>query len=319
MADEVQKYLDSGGVSHLYVIIKSKLTNFFEGMFVKKRNDGYDLSQNDFTNEYKKQLDDLKTNPPSTGSVEELLIVEVVLEETSESISISIEEEELDKLRSYDMDKKLYLRIKDTSVYLDFLPMRSGSDNMAFYVLTNENNSMIVIDITLDDGSCEIISESIVNTESLVDIIQDFDSGNISDESVPSVSAVVNFIGSYLGAANGAASLDENGKVPMSQLPSYVDDVVEGYFNEDDKKFYGECNEESGVKTYSNEIEGESSKIYIDLNSSMTYRYGGTVFVPIESFINISPLTNDEIDNIIKNLEEASEWGETDVVSRKIF
>lgn len=34
-----------------------------------------------------------------------------------------------------------------------------------------------------------------------------------------------------VGAANGVASLNENGKVPSSQLPSYVDDVIEGYLN----------------------------------------------------------------------------------------
>ena len=31
-----------------------------------------------------------------------------------------------------------------------------------------------------------------------------------------------------MGAANGVATLDGDGKVPSSQLPSYVDDVVEG-------------------------------------------------------------------------------------------
>ena len=32
------------------------------------------------------------------------------------------------------------------------------------------------------------------------------------------------------GAASGVAELDANGKVPSSQLPAYVDDVVEGYY-----------------------------------------------------------------------------------------
>ena len=41
---------------------------------------------------------------------------------------------------------------------------------------------------------------------------------------------------SLKGAVNGLAELDANGKVPSSQLPSYVDDVVEGYLN--NGKFY---------------------------------------------------------------------------------
>ena len=39
-----------------------------------------------------------------------------------------------------------------------------------------------------------------------------------------------------IGAANGVASLNAEGKVPASQLPSYVDDVIEGYIM--DGKFY---------------------------------------------------------------------------------
>ena len=34
-----------------------------------------------------------------------------------------------------------------------------------------------------------------------------------------------------LGAKNGVAQLDASGTVPASQLPSYVDDVIEGYLN----------------------------------------------------------------------------------------
>ena len=33
---------------------------------------------------------------------------------------------------------------------------------------------------------------------------------------------------SLKGAANGLAELDSNGKVPSAQLPSFVDDVIEG-------------------------------------------------------------------------------------------
>jgi hypothetical protein len=43
-----------------------------------------------------------------------------------------------------------------------------------------------------------------------------------------------------IGVANGLATLDSNGKVPSSQLPSYVDDVIEGYYH--DNKFYSTRN-----------------------------------------------------------------------------
>ena len=74
------------------------------------------------------------------------------------------------------------------------------------------------------------------------------------------------------GAANGVAELDSTGKVPASQLPAYVDDVVEGYLN--NSKFYKES-------SYTTEITGETGKIYIDLSTSKTYRWSGSAFVVI--------------------------------------
>lgn len=77
---------------------------------------------------------------------------------------------------------------------------------------------------------------------------------------------------SLKGVNSGLAELDENGKVPASQLPSYVDDVIEGYFSED--KFYEE-------DSYETEITGESGKIYTDLATNKTYRWSGTTFTEI--------------------------------------
>ena len=76
--------------------------------------------------------------------------------------------------------------------------------------------------------------------------------------------------------ANGIASLDENGKVPSSQLPSYVDDVIEGYLSEG--KFYKES-------AHTTEITGESGKIYVDLTTSKTYRWSGTAYAVISETI----------------------------------
>lgn len=56
------------------------------------------------------------------------------------------------------------------------------------------------------------------------------------------------------GAANGVAELDANGKVPSSQLPSYVDDVLE---------FAGKANFPAS---------GETGKIYTDTDTNLTYR-----------------------------------------------
>ncbi len=80
---------------------------------------------------------------------------------------------------------------------------------------------------------------------------------------------------SLIGVADGVAELDSTGKVPDSQLPSY-EDVVEGYYNELDGKFYAE-------DTFQTEIEGEANKIYIDLPNNTTYRWDETGFIQIGS------------------------------------
>lgn len=74
------------------------------------------------------------------------------------------------------------------------------------------------------------------------------------------------------GTNGGVAELDSNGKVPSSQLPSYVDDVIEGYYY--NNKFY----EDSAHTT---EITGATGKIYIDLVSNKTYRWSGTGYAEI--------------------------------------
>lgn len=81
---------------------------------------------------------------------------------------------------------------------------------------------------------------------------------------------------SLVGAKNGVASLDANGLVPAAQLPSFVDDVIEGYLNAG--KFYKE-------EAHTNVIDGETGKIYVDLASLKTYRWSGTAFVVISETI----------------------------------
>jgi hypothetical protein len=59
---------------------------------------------------------------------------------------------------------------------------------------------------------------------------------------------------SLKGANNGLAELDSNGFVKNSQLPSYVDDVLEY----------------TSISLFP--TVGESGKIYIDTTTNLTYR-----------------------------------------------
>lgn len=65
------------------------------------------------------------------------------------------------------------------------------------------------------------------------------------------------------GKANGLASLDDSGKVPSTQLPSYVDDVLE--FTQLDQL----------------PNPGESGKIYVVTSTNLQYRWSGSDYVEI--------------------------------------
>jgi phage-related tail fiber protein len=67
------------------------------------------------------------------------------------------------------------------------------------------------------------------------------------------------------GIANGYASLDGAGKVPSSQLPSFVDDVKE----------YADL--------ASFPATGETDKIYVAIDTNKTYRWGGSTYVEISA------------------------------------
>lgn len=74
---------------------------------------------------------------------------------------------------------------------------------------------------------------------------------------------------SQKGQANGVAELDDAGKVPTSQLPSYVDDVLE-YDN---------------LTLFPS--EGETGKIYVAKDTNLTYRWSGTSYVEISQSLAI--------------------------------
>lgn len=69
-----------------------------------------------------------------------------------------------------------------------------------------------------------------------------------------------------------------NGKVPTSQLPSYVSGTVEGYYY--NGAFYSDS-EHTQTLTPSSEI------IYVDLDSNNTYRWSGSVYVEISASLTL--------------------------------
>lgn len=73
------------------------------------------------------------------------------------------------------------------------------------------------------------------------------------------------------GVANGIAELDANGHVPASQLPSYVDDILE--YN--------------SVANFPVAAGAEAGKIYVDTSTNTSYRWSGSQYTKVASDLSL--------------------------------
>lgn len=98
-------------------------------------------------------------------------------------------------------------------------------------------------------------------------------SGNVTvtkeDVGLGNVKNAAQVLRSEMGAKSGVATLDSSGKVPSSQLPSYVDDVLE---------YASKANFPSA---------GETGKIYVSTNDNKTWRWSGTAYVEISQGVTL--------------------------------
>lgn len=103
------------------------------------------------------------------------------------------------------------------------------------------------------------------------------------------------------GVAGGVATLDNGGKVPTSQLPSYVDDVIEVYARDGQTALSANWLALDAQGTQP--VTPEGGKIYVLLAASGDYaadsqfRWGGTTYVKMNDG-GVSEITNAEIDAI---------------------
>lgn len=113
-------------------------------------------------------------------------------------------------------------------------------------------------------------------------------------------------------------ALLEGGKIKPSLLPSYVDDVVEGYLN--NNKFYKTRTGAEGSYTYDNQIESEEGKIYVDLATNIQYRFSGTIFSNISSGViddtaknsEITTYSSKKIEQLVSNKTEIDDSSNTE-------
>lgn len=138
------------------------------------------------------------------------------------------------------------LMSKEDKVKLDGLNGASG-----------EEISVKASNVTQDESHRFVSDEQITRWESKPETKEDLELGNVTnDEQVKR---------SEMGIAGGVATLDESGIIPSSQLPGFVDDVLEY----------------DSVESFPN--PGESGKLYVDTNENKSYRWSGTQYVLIGS------------------------------------
>ena len=152
------------------------------------------------------------------------------------------------------------------------------SDGTITAIFTQMNNSTN-FGITLDKveiGGCNLSSIQIVIPVDAAAALSSDVTINVGSDilyDVPTYDKLSHYVPiSVIGSAGGVASLDSTGKVPSSQLPSYVDDVIEGYYY--NGQFYTDS-------AHTQLITPETGKIYVDLDTNKTYRWGGTTYVEI--------------------------------------
>ena len=119
-----------------------------------------------------------------------------------------------------------------------------------------------------------------------------------------------------IDAKANSADIIEGGKIKSSLLPSYVDDTIEGYIN--NNAFYSTRTGTADNYSYSGAITGEDGKIYVDLATNMSYRYSGSPFINISSSViddesasSVTTYSSQKINTLIGNKTEIDDTSNT--------
>lgn len=137
----------------------------------------------------------------------------------------------------------------------------------------------------------------------------------LSASDIPDISATY-VPQTSVGVANGVASLDGDGKVPASQLPSYVDDVVDSYIVSGATPLSaGWLSATEGGSA----LTPETGKIYVVLTTgeylNKTYRWSGTTYVEISASPAQATESTAGIAQIATQAECTTGTNDTDIVT----
>lgn len=139
-----------------------------------------------------------------------------------------------------------------------------GKNEKSIYANVNGSISDLLSQVKTD-----IVSVTSKATSNETEITKLKNTVNGHDNTLDGIIDDLQTLQGMLGEDSKFATLGADGKVPSSQLPSYVDDVVEY------------------ASKSSFPVTGETGKIYVDLATNKTYRWGGTAYVEISASLAI--------------------------------
>ena len=151
----------------------------------------------------------------------------------------------------------------------------------------------------VENGTAKWIAIKGLDDAAYKDVDADTISDTTSTAKLPTDKAVAAYVSTnYIpltqkGATSGVAELDASGKVLASQLPSFVDDVIDGFLYEESDTFYTETPQQPinevvpgyyyndafyADSAHTELITGVEGKLYLDITTSTIagYRYNET-------------------------------------------
>lgn len=323
------KYLDSTGLTHLWAKIKNYvatyITNLNLGDTYVAKETGKGLSTNDYTTAEKNKLSGIAAGAEvnvnadweATSGDAEILhkpsIPSKTSDLTNDSGFITTADIPEGAAASTTVPKE-----DGTAAVGEELAFARGDHRHPSDTKKADKSEMSVTSsgdqttITLKSGTSATVINAHQSISGKVDKTTTVNghalSGNVtvtkSDVSLGNVTNDAQVKRTEMGAANGVATLDANGIVPSSQLPSFVDDVIEAYARSGQTAL-----SENWLATGSASgtvIVPEAGKIYVlmadsgEYTANSQFRWGGTTYVKLNDG-GVSAITNAEIDSITSN------------------
>lgn len=157
----------------------------------------------------------------------------------------------------------------------------TGEGTFEYWYIYKTSDVVDIIDSYVDLSNPDLVAVKLQDM-TLKDV-KDTLSAQISDQSKDLNTKISNLRTDTETALSGKADL-VNGLIPASQLPSYVDDIVESWLEDIEFPENAYAKEDTEMTT---PLTPEFSKIYVNLLNNKTYRWGGSFYVEVSKSLAI--------------------------------